>query len=83
MTRNWEDWTFGLSLAAAVVVGLAAHEARTPTFAGAAIAAEPADYAMTITAKRLPAECKGQPAYRLSAQCRALMDDVTVTVLPN
>jgi hypothetical protein len=78
MTRNWEDWTFGLSLAAAIVVG-AALSARAPTFATEAVAAEPADYVMTITAKRLPPECKSVAGAR-SAYCQALMNETTVTV---
>lgn len=80
ISRNWEDWTFGLSLAAAAAVSLTLHEVRAPSFAPDAVAAERADYTMTVTAKRLPAECKGLTSRTVSAQCAAAFDNSTVSV---
>ena len=79
-TSNWEDWAIGLSLVAAVSVGMAMHEVRAPSFAPEAVAAEPADYVMTITAKRLPAECKGSAWHAVPAYCTALRNEGTISV---
>lgn len=81
-SRNWEDWALALPLAIVPVVALTFGEARTPSFATEAIAAEQSkpDYVMTITGKRLPAECKGVAETNLTAHCVALLDSATVTM---
>ena len=80
MTRNWEDWAIGLSLAAAAALRLALHEVRAPSFAPDAVAAERPDYVMTVTAKRLPPECKDLTSRTLSAHCAAAFDNSTISV---
>jgi hypothetical protein len=84
-SRNWEDWALMMPLALVPVVALSFGEARTPSFATDAIAAEQnkAQYVMTVTAKRLPAECKGVAEKDLSAECLALIDGTTVTMRKN
>lgn len=80
-SHNWEDWGFVLSLAAAVALAVGLSTSHAPNFASAAIAAEqPAKYAMTITAKRWPAECKGLVGNLIPAHCAALIDAQTVSV---
>jgi hypothetical protein len=79
-TRNWEDWMFGASLIAAVAAGLALSEVRAPSFTSEAIAAEEAagvQYVMTVTARRLPAECKGVPEAKMSPNCLAIVYGAT------
>ncbi len=82
ISRNWEDWALGVSLAAAAALSLALHEVRAPSFAADAVAAEKsrADYVMTITAHRLPAECKGMTK---PASCAALLDGATISMKDN
>jgi hypothetical protein len=84
-SRNWEDWALMMPLAIVPVVALSFGEARTPSFATDAIAAEQnkAQYVMTVTGKRLPAECKGVAETNLSAHCLALMNGTTVTMRKN
>lgn len=81
-SRNWEDWAMAMPLAIVPVVALAFGEARAPSFAAEAIAAEQSKphYVMTITGKRLPAECKGVAEKDLPAHCVALLDGTTVTM---
>ena len=85
VSRNWEDWAFGVSLAAAAALGLTLHEVRAPSFAAEAVAAEQtrADYVMTITAHRLPAECKGVSQPAMPASCAALLDSATISMRQN
>jgi hypothetical protein len=82
MFSNWEDWAMAMPLALVPVLALTFGEARAPAFATVAVAAEHAgpQYLMTITGKRLPAECKGVAEDALSAHCRALIDSTTVTM---
>lgn len=81
MMRNWEDWAFGLTFAAAIAIALGMNASRAPSFTTDAIAAEqPVKYAMTITAKRLPAECKGLVGKVVPAVCTALLDAQTISV---
>lgn len=84
-SRNWEDWTFGLTVAAAVALALAMSETRVPSFLRDAIAGEYAGpaYSITVTAKRLPAECKGVAAYGAPSTCAALFDNTRVTIRAN
>jgi hypothetical protein len=84
-SRNWEDWALMMPLALVPVVALSFGEARTPSFATDAIAAEQskAHYVMTVTGKRLPAECKGVAERDLSTHCVALIDGTTVTMRKN
>ena len=81
-SNNWEDWALALPLAAAAAFALTLAGARTPSFATAANAAEQRkpDYVMTITGKRLPAECRGVENAGLPAQCIALINATTVTM---
>lgn len=79
-TRNWEDWATAVPVVAVValaaVMGFAAASAGTQ-FATSANASAPVRYAMTITAKRLPAACKTQNA---PAFCATFAENATVTV---
>jgi Flp pilus assembly protein CpaB len=82
--RNWDEWMFTVPVAAAIVAVLAFHEVRTPSFVNEAIAGEqrlPA-YTITVTAKRLPAECKVAEDM-MPAHCQALRDATTVTAKAN
>jgi len=84
-SRNWEDWALGLAFVAAAALALTLNEARAPSFLTAAIAGErtvPA-YVMTITAKRLPAECKGIANGAMPSNCAAIIDGATVSVREN
>jgi len=84
ISRNWEDWAMGLSIAAAAAFALTMNSARGPAIAGDAVAAEPADYVMTITAKRLPAHCKGlSQGAAMPADCAAILDGATISVREN
>lgn len=79
-SRNWEEWLFALTVAAAIVSVLALNEIRTPGFVSQAIAGErtsPA-YTFVVTAKRLPAECKGAVGGAMAAHCDAIRDTTTV-----
>lgn len=81
-SRNWEDWALALPLAIVPVVALTFSGAQTPSFATDAVAAEQSkpNYVMTITGKRLPADCRGVADKDLAAHCIALMDSTTVTM---
>ena len=79
-SNNWEDWTLGLSFAAAAAVTVFFIQSGVPSFATAANAAEQPAYVMTVTAKRLPAECKGLTGKSVPANCAALLDAQTVEV---
>ena len=85
LSRNWEDWTFGLTVAAALALALAMSEAGAPSFLRDAIAGEYAgpEYSITVTAKRLPAECKGAATYAAASNCAALFDNTRVTIRAN
>jgi hypothetical protein len=81
MLRNWEDWAMALPLFVVAALAFAAGDTRAPSFAGEAIAAEDKpDFVMTVTGKRLPAECKGVEEAQLPKHCIALMDATTVTM---
>jgi hypothetical protein len=78
--RNWEAWMFAITVATAIVSVLALSESRAPGFVSQAIAGErhsPA-YTITVTAKRLPAECKGAVDTATAARCDAIRDTTTV-----
>jgi hypothetical protein len=80
--RNWEDWALGLTFVAAAALAVTLSEARSPSYMMAAIAGErsgPVDV-ITVTAKRLPAECKGLSASTMTAKCAALIDNATISV---
>ena len=83
--RNWEDWAYALTVAVALMSVLAFKEIRTPSFVAAAIAGQPGApaYTITVTAKRLPAECKGTADDAMPAHCTALRDATAVTVKAN
>ncbi|MBI1212346.1 MAG: hypothetical protein GC190_12850 [Alphaproteobacteria bacterium] len=60
---GWEDFALPLTFVFAVVFALTLHhQISLPTAAPAAIAAEQPVYVMTITAKRLPTDCRGTAA---------------------
>lgn len=82
-TNNWEDWTMGITCAAAAGAAIFFAHAGPPSFAAAANAAEQPAYVMTITAKRLPAECKGLTGKAVSANCAALLGAQTIEVRVN
>jgi hypothetical protein len=77
-----EEWTFVLSFVAAIAIAVALHGNEAPSFATEATAAvrNAPDYVMTVTAKRLPAECKGVNLSS-SLACAAFVDaNTTVDV---
>ena len=81
--QDFEDWLMGLTFAAAAAVTIGAHILATPIAgeANAAALAEPPQYALTITAKRIPAECKGLSVKSAPAHCAAaLSGDTTWTM---
>ena len=82
MLRNWEDWALALPLAVAAALALTISGARAPSFAAPANAAENSkpDYVMTITGKRLPADCHGVEDAALPAHCVALINATTATM---
>jgi hypothetical protein len=62
-SHGFEDWLIGTASAIAVVGTLAAHVLSGP-ITSTAYAAEPeaqAAYTITVTAKRLPSQCKIDP----------------------
>jgi len=65
---KWEDFALPLTLVFAVVFALTLnHQISLPSAATEAVAGErQPDYVMTITAKRLPADCRANAA-RLAA----------------
>lgn len=81
-SNNWEDWALALPLAVATVLALTFAGTRAPSFATAANAAEQGkpDYVMTITGKRLPADCRGVDDAALPAHCVALINATTATM---
>ncbi len=97
MAGNWEDVLMGLSFAGAAFAGMTMHNIRTPELAKQALAAETPTIAseaaiqaekpklsFTVTAKRLPRECKGEPASEaIAARCEALRDLTRVEVKSN
>lgn len=85
LTRNWEDWAMGLSIAAAAALALTLNSAPSPSFTTEAVAAEKIEpgYVMTITSKRLPAECKGLSQDAMPAHCAAILDGQTISVRAN
>ncbi len=96
MFGNWEDMLMGLSLAGAVIVGMTLHNIRTPEITTVAMAAEePAarletplaekpKLTFTVTGKRLPKECKGEPeSTDIAERCEALRDQTRVDVKSN
>ena len=85
ITHTWEDRALGVTLVLALVFGVALYAVRTTSLTSQAIAAEApaADYMMTVTAHRLPAQCKGIAAERMSAMCRAVLNDARIDVRTN
>lgn len=81
-SRNWEEWMFALTVAAAIVSVLALNGIRTPGFVSQAIAEERTspDYTIIVTATRLPAGCRRAVDAAMSAQCDALRDATTTIV---
>lgn len=75
--RNWEDWALALPFAIAATVGIALSPTPTPSPISPAIASEQTGpkYVMTVTAKRLPAECKVADVAARPTYCAALLDN--------
>lgn len=75
--RNWEDWTLGLSVAVAAVVGLSLYQGPSPSLTATANASDQVGpkYVMTVTAKRLPAACKTGNVEARPAYCAPLLDN--------
>ena len=93
MTGNWEDFALGGSFALAIVAAMSLHNIKAPELTTPAIAAETpiAELAettaakpavtFTVTGKRMPKECKGEPAStEIADRCEALRDQTTVKV---
>lgn len=93
MTNNWEDLALGGSFTLAIVAAMSMHNLKTPDLATPALAADqsvselaiaaPAKPAVkfTVTGKRMPKECKGEPAStEIADRCMALRDQTTVQV---
>lgn len=75
---KFEEWTLGVSFALAIAISLALHSNDAPslaTEAKAAVAGAPG-YFITVTAKRLPAECKGVDL-KSSLACAAFANSET------
>ncbi len=96
MFNNWEDSLMGLSFAGAVAFGMMLHQIRAPELAVdamaedkvAQVAAEPLaqkpKLTFTVTGKRLPKECKGEPeSTEIAERCGALRDQTRVEVKSN
>ena len=85
ITHTWEDRALGVTLALALAFGVALYAMRTTSITTEAVAAEKpvADYTMTITAQRLPRECKGMAETNMSATCRTILNQVTVSTTAN
>ena len=87
---NWEEMAMGGSLVAAIAAVMALHNIKTPdmAIAPAATAAVKSvqleaavPVAQTVTGKRMPKECKGEPASEeIAARCEALRDRTVVSV---
>jgi hypothetical protein len=73
---GWEDFALPLTLVFAVAFALTLqHQLVLPAAAPEALAAErQPDYVMTITAKRLPAECRVSPARRAACASELAAD---------
>jgi hypothetical protein len=93
MTGNWEDFALGGSFVLAILAAMSLHNIKAPDLTTPAIAAdkpiaELADAAtakpavtFTVTGKRMPKECKGEPATtEIADRCEALRDQTTVKV---
>lgn len=93
MTGNWEDFALGGSFALAILAAMSLHNIKAPELATPAVAAEKpipelADstaakpsVTFTVTGKRMPKECKGEPAStEIATRCEALRDQTTVKV---
>lgn len=96
MLGNWEDLLMGFSFAGAVLVGMAMHNIQTPELTSVALAAENGAaeivqatpesprLSFTVTGKRMPKECKGEPASaEIAARCEAIRDATRVEVKSN
>jgi hypothetical protein len=93
MTGNWEDFALGGSFVLAILAAMSMHNIKAPELATPAIAAEkpvaelvdaqtakPA-VTFTVTGKRMPKECKGEPATaEIAARCEALRDQTSVKI---
>lgn len=78
--RSFDEWMFVMPVAIAIIAVLAFNQVRTPSFVTEAIAGEqrtPA-YTITVTAKRLPVECKVAEE-AMPAHCQVIRDTTTVT----
>jgi hypothetical protein len=67
-TSGMEDWALAATFVFALAFGVTINEAKHFK-ANAATAEAAPEYTMTITAKRLPASCKGTAATTNAADC--------------
>lgn len=91
---NWEEMAMGGSLVAAIAAVMALHNIKTPDMAIAPAATAAVEsvqleaavpvaqtISFTVTGKRMPKECKGEPASEeIAARCEALRDRTVVSV---
>jgi hypothetical protein len=79
-TSAMEDWALAATFVFAVAFSATIHEARHFQAEAATAEATPApQFVMTVTAKRLPASCRGAAALANSADCaRYLQADAVV-----
>lgn len=67
---GWEDFALPLTLMFAVIFAVTLHQGISFSPAEAVAATPQPDYVMTITAKRIPAECRTSVP---SAACHSLL----------
>ena len=70
---GWEDFALPLTLVFAVTFALTLrHQINLPAPVGSAVAATDVqpDYVMTITARRLPGDCRARSASLMPASCQ-------------
>lgn len=77
-TSGMEDWALGFLLVFAVAFTATLQQARHGIEANAAPAEQVPEYAMTITAKRLPAVCKGEVASENTLYCAPFLEASTI-----
>jgi len=78
MRASIEEWGLAATFVFALAFTVTIHEARHIEATAATQAATPApNFVMTVTAKRLPASCKGE-ALTANAECAKLVQGDTV-----
>lgn len=67
---RWEHCALPATFVLALVVVFELHHVSSPVGTAQAAAASKPDYVMTITARRLPGECRARSASLMPASCR-------------